>query len=450
MGGSESNLSKTVARKEYFTPEERQSALKTLHKLAKGNENLAINTLEKHIANYLSPEASSKLVGIVTKNRASLSAKNPVQMVPCTSVVDSLGPLLKGSIEEHLYLTLTLAGGGQAGVDSDAIIRYLEMMMSSYLRLATSQKGYRSWHSGSGENVQRICLAILHDLLYKGAGPKETWKQLTPTAKFTYEEIEKFILSHTIFTTIETEVLRRCFDLSPPADHTSLLPLPSLVPKNFSGILSGSQVLLLNNSLPPPLRSEWRLLFSSTTHGSSFSILLKQIVGKGPTLVVVEDQSGNKFGGFASVSWQVRPQFQGTAECFLFSLEPRAGIFLTTGYNTNYMYLNYLEKNTMPNGLGMGGREELFGLWVDYDFGKGKTSPSCTTFRSPPLSPNTELDIAGLEVWGLGPEEVDSDEEEGARSKRSALDKNPEARAMLDMMGKARVSEGLREDEKDE
>lgn len=59
----------------------------------------------------------------------------------------------------------------------------------------------------------------------------QTWKQPTPKAKFTYEEIEKFILSHTIFTTIETEVLRRCFDLSPQADHTSLLPLPSLVPK---------------------------------------------------------------------------------------------------------------------------------------------------------------------------------------------------------------------------
>lgn len=60
---------------------------------------------------------------------------------------------------------------------------------------------------------------------------------------------------------------------------------------------------------------------------------------------------------------------------------------------------------------GMGGREELFGMWVDYDFGKGKASPSCSTFRSPPLSPNAELEIAGLEVWGLGPEEVDSDEE---------------------------------------
>lgn len=59
----------------------------------------------------------------MTKNRAPFSSKTPVQVVPCTSVVDGLGPLLKGSIEEHLYLTLTLAGGGQAGVDSDAILR---------------------------------------------------------------------------------------------------------------------------------------------------------------------------------------------------------------------------------------------------------------------------------------------------------------------------------------
>ena len=41
------------------------------------------------------------------------------------------------------------------------------------------------------------------------------------------------------------------------------------------------------------------------------NVSLLQIVGKGPTLLIVEDQSGNKFGGFASVSWEVKPQFQG-------------------------------------------------------------------------------------------------------------------------------------------
>lgn len=103
----------------------------------------------------------------------------------------------------------------------------------------------------------------------------------------------------------------------------------------------------------------------------------------------------------------------------------------------------------MPNGLGMGGREELFGIWLDYDFGKGSVAPTCTTYSSPPLSPHQELEVANIEVWALGPEEEDSDEEEGSRKKKSALDKNPEARAMLDMMGKVAVSDGYREEEDD-
>ena len=62
---------------------------------------------------------------------------------------------------------------------------------------------------------------------------------------------------------------------------------------------------------------------------------------------------------------------------------------------------------------GMGGREELFGLWLDYDFGKGSVSPTCTTFRSPQLSPNQQLEIKSMEVWAVGPEEEDSDDEVG-------------------------------------
>lgn len=62
----------------------------------------------------------------------------------------------------------------------------------------------------------------------------------------------------------------------------------------------------------------------------------------------------------------------------------------------------------------MGGREELFGLWLDYDFGKGSVAPTCTTFRSPQLTSKQQIEIKAMEVWALGPEEEDSDEEVGA------------------------------------
>ena len=52
----------------------------------------------------------------------------------------------------------------------------------------------------------------------------------------------------------------------------------------------------------------------------------------------------------------------------------------------------------------MGGTLEYFGLWIDGEFGKGKCSPSCTTFNCPQLSTNQEFTINHLEVWGVGEE----------------------------------------------
>ena len=52
-------------------------------------------------------------------------------------------------------------------------------------------------------------------------------------------------------------------------------------------------------------------LFSSSHHGESFSTLVGRIVGKGPTLLVVQDTGGHVFGGFAAQSWSIGPNFYG-------------------------------------------------------------------------------------------------------------------------------------------
>ena len=51
----------------------------------------------------------------------------------------------------------------------------------------------------------------------------------------------------------------------------------------------------------------------------------------------------------------------------------------------------------------MGGQLDYFGFWIDAEFGKGKCSPSCTTFDSPQLSSTENFTIEELEVWGVGP-----------------------------------------------
>lgn len=51
-----------------------------------------------------------------------------------------------------------------------------------------------------------------------------------------------------------------------------------------------------------------------------------------------------------------------------------------------------------------------------------------------------------MEVWGLG----NLLEEYEGKNKKSVLDSNPEARSLLEISGRARHSEGLREVPRDE
>ena len=42
--------------------------------------------------------------------------------------------------------------------------------------------------------------------------------------------------------------------------------------------------------------------------------------------------------------------FSGTAQTFLYALDPKMEVFLPSGFNENYMYLN-VNQQTLPNGL---------------------------------------------------------------------------------------------------
>ncbi|XP_076058146.1 MTOR-associated protein MEAK7-like isoform X1 [Oratosquilla oratoria] len=434
--GAETSKGQT---KEHFTLKEQQILNNFLKKLSGGKDQLAVKTLKEHITQKVNDEFSTRLVH-------ALVIKKDVTVIPISSLITRLGSLLKGDLENKVALLLNLAGGNSEGIRSTQLIKYISSVLEAYIQFARPQGKGIGWSSGTPDQIEAVAQAILHDLLFESKSFKEVWENPVEDRNIDYSAVEKWYIGSSMFANLHQEVLRNCFPYAPPVP-ISFLPQISLTPKVFPDLLCAEETLFLNSCLPATLQHEWRFIYSTSTHGMSFSLFMKQIVDKGPTLLILEDQSGNRFGAFASESWQVRPQFHGTHECFMFALSPRVGVFHTTGYNTNFMYLNYLEKNTMPNGLGIGGREELFGIWLDYDFGKGKIAPTCTTFRSPQLSPHTDIDVRRLEVWALGPEEEDSDEEEGTRKKKSALDKDPEARAMLEMMGRGPVSDGYRDEE---
>ncbi|KAK3926324.1 MTOR-associated protein MEAK7 [Frankliniella fusca] len=257
------------------------------------------------------------------------------------------------------------------------------------------------------------------------------------------ERIGKWLEKQTLFFLMQKIAFCHLFHVSVPEDTIPQLT-SSFNSKSVPTVLDLCDILFINHSLPHDLRSEWALLFSTHIHGQSFTSMLAKLTNKGPTLIIVEDSQQHVFGGFASESWRIGPKFIGDTKCFLFKLRPFFAVYTSTGYNDHHMYLN-IQQQTMPNGLGMGGQLQNFGLWIDADFGKGHSSPGCSTYHHmPSLSSDKDFSIEHVEVWAVGPPpKEDSDDE--TDGKRSILDKDSGAKAILEMVDRGHHSEGLRE-----
>ncbi|TDH09047.1 hypothetical protein EPR50_G00082510 [Perca flavescens] len=233
-------------------------------------------------------------------------------------------------------------------------------------------------------------------------------------------------------------------------------PAPTLLPpcigtpwKELRCLLDLPTLMFLAPQLPDRYSAPWRLVFSTRLHGESFTRMAAGLTKCGPTLLLIKDTKGHVFGGFASHAWEVKPHFQGDSRCFLFSVFPRLRVYTATGYNQHFMYFNQ-NQQTMPNGLGMGGQQYYFGLWLDSDFGRGhsRARPKCTTYGSPQLSGDEDFTLDSMEVWAVG-KPPEPEEHEGGKGKKSILDMDPEVQAMMEMAGKTLHSQGLREPEED-
>uniref|UniRef100_A0A1A9UTY9 MTOR-associated protein MEAK7 n=1 Tax=Glossina austeni TaxID=7395 RepID=A0A1A9UTY9_GLOAU len=296
------------------------------------------------------------------------------------------------------------------------------------------------------------------------------------------EELEKFLQYNFSFQIMWREVIAYLYGYRAPDRLEKLLVnteplLPALeglteAHKNYKPIMEIPHTIYMNSHLHYTLRNKWRFLFSSKIMGESFSTMLGKILNRGPTMLVVEDEDNYLFAGFAPQSWSKGLNFGGDDTSMLFTLRPEMRSFASTKYNDHYQYL-HISQQTLPNGLGMGGQFNYWGLWLDSEYGKGQSSETCTTFRDyVQLSKQKEFRIKNVEVWGVGDEpklSEDSDDEEinvgrikfknGTKflisfvlqdtNKKSVLDKNLEDRVMLQMSGHKMHSEGLREPEMD-
>ncbi|KAJ8684149.1 hypothetical protein QAD02_019941 [Eretmocerus hayati] len=325
-------------------------------------------------------------------------------------------------------------------------LQYLQATINSYLTLQKNcaNSHFLSWSSiGCTVNKRRINMrsrTLCEELVQYGE-------------VLTFDQVEVWFRQAATFKDIQSHVFQCLFlisqkkgdkNISTRINELNLLPLCKGLENipHFPSILGLGDVLFLNLSLPHALRNEWRFLFSSQVHGESFSTMLGRITLQGATILILQDNDDHVFGGFASDNWTLSPNFAGNQSCFLFQLEPRILTFPATGYNTHYQYLN-MHQQTMPNGLLMGGQLSYPGLWLDCEYGSGKSSISCTTFQNYiQLSGKENFKVKHCEVWGVGPV-PEPDEEE--REARSILDQDPTSKVLLELSGKKMHSEGLRE-----
>ncbi|XP_063801783.1 MTOR-associated protein MEAK7 isoform X2 [Pseudophryne corroboree] len=363
--------------------------------------------------------------------------------------------ILRGTAEEKsgIIIRMVCADNSEQVTGSQAQ-QFLEDLVLAVVYVLRHQNALSGWSLENtrdcGSGARALALQLLSQIKPPGGQTLEGPELIT--SSYTRVSVEDWLykvpmisMFLRVVVTLGVSVMKK--NPEHHKDMSSLIPMCRRGKHtSFASLLDFPSIMFLNTLLPSEMQHKWRLLFSTSIHGESFSQLCGHLVDQGPSLLVLRDRDGFIFGGFASQNWEVKPQYQGDSRCFLFTVSPQLDVYTYSGYNDHYMYLNHGQQ-TMPNGLGMGGQHDYFGLWIDSNFGKGhsKAKPRCTTYNSPQLSAKEEFQIDGMELWALG----DLPEHVLAKTKKSILDVDPEARALLEMTGRTRQSDGLREKDED-
>ncbi|XP_022842767.1 TLD domain-containing protein 1 isoform X1 [Olea europaea var. sylvestris] len=348
-----------------------------------------------------------------------MTQKHKDQKLSLEDLVIAKGTYEKGTnddIEEFVYQLLDINGDGIVG-RSD-----LEAVLTSMLGYLFHQE-YSKFRGDSHDEIVDIFINA---------------------ATFTNDDTE----SHMSFAdfrkwcSLLPSVRKFLGSLMMPSDPGSQIPQllhqdnidPSLI------LLRKEYAWHIGGALPQHELDEWKLLYHSSVHGQSFNTFLGNIQNdEGPTVLVIKDKEGYVYGGYASQPWERHAGFYGDMKSFLFQLFPKASIFRPTGANHNLQWcaVNF-SSESIPNGIGFGGRVNHFGLFLSANFDQGHTLV-CTTFGSPCLSKTHQIYPEVIECWGVVPYKVEKDRSEVIKG--TVLERFKEDRHMLNMVGLANSSE---------
>ncbi|ETV83909.1 hypothetical protein, variant [Aphanomyces astaci] len=93
----------------------------------------------------------------------------------------------------------------------------------------------------------------------------------------------------------------------------------------------------------------WKLSFSLAQHGASLHTLFRRVRRQESTIVVVETEDGDIFGGFATAPWTPCGLYFGTGESFVFTCHRKFEMFPWTRKNS---LLLFSDENTIAMGGG--------------------------------------------------------------------------------------------------
>ena len=160
-------------------------------------------------------------------------------------------------------------------------------------------------------------------------------------------------------------------------------------------ILGSAARVMVRHALPAAYSlRDWVLRYSTEHHGCSLRTAYSKLAhSTGPTLVMVLDAAGHRFGGFATEPWCPSSRYFGSGESFLFHAHPGAGrVYRWSGSNTHFPLAYH-------DSIAMGGGGH-FGLWLDEAFEYGSSGRS-ETYCNAPLASDESFRIIRVEIWEL-------------------------------------------------
>ena len=164
-----------------------------------------------------------------------------------------------------------------------------------------------------------------------------------------------------------------------------------------SSILTQRQIIELHNHLPYfEQYKNLSLEYCLSKDGTNIHTFYNKSSGKGSSILVIKDDSGNVFGAYANEEFKCCPnKFYGTWETFLFSFfkGERIFCFLSTGENDNYIYSDHER-------VAFGCSDEYFSLSLGKDFWKGY-SKMTKTYKNPSLTQSDSFVVVNIELWSF-------------------------------------------------